>query len=405
MKTATGLSHETMLATDVLSMGLQPAERLAPDASVCWYVLLGFVVPCALLSVALGLWWRHRRKARVWQSARAESGRRAGGVAVLNGVVEGDPESGPVLSVDIEQRGRQWLVESKSWKSSGGQWKSKEKWVHSWKEVSRTLRSRPFYLVIDSGERVWVEPGDRAILAVAPGMLTTRRTAENVRIRSARVVPGERVWVVGVLHGTGAITGGGSGYRSADSGVIVRPPRNEPMLISSFEAPPDKDRLRCAKLHAGWAVGIGVLFVVVHALLFPYEVLMFTGRVVYAEGTRCQAVVRTYVDHNNREQSRYHYVATAAYRQADGSEMVLRDEVSASLCNLLWRQTLPVPFVVAGYNPRIHQVGSRPTLSREGAFFVGFLLTVSAVLYRMHAVLWTPWYMRRRLVERGQGPL
>jgi hypothetical protein len=165
------------------------------------------------------------------------------------GELEDDgPGAAPCITVDIEQRGREW--------------KGKHSWHHEWREVSRRVDARPFYVVRPNGERVRVEPDQNVFLV--DRLDGTDRFEHARRRRTATLRPGEKVAITGVLvRGFDPRQGG---YRDAAPALVLKPPPRGRMLVST-EPLADRHRTR-ASTYRGLAIAVGVLLAFSHGLLF-----------------------------------------------------------------------------------------------------------------------------------------
>ena len=152
-----------------------------------------------LHGVASSLRRAHRARLRgdSYRDELTADGELRAGDAIVAGRVAYAQDAGEAMRVDLEQVGREA-------ESSGA-------WSHVWTETSRTLTVRPFYLVQGAGpaqRRIRVEPTqasqlfdslDRKIL-VSIGVETDAKGASTWRrLRSATLLPEERVWAVGRL--------------------------------------------------------------------------------------------------------------------------------------------------------------------------------------------------------------
>ena len=124
----------------------QAANRMSVDGTRTVVDGIAGLALMGLLGVTL--WKRNQALRRVAEATlQEESAKRPlrPGPALVIGRVDGDdPSHGPPhITIEIEQKGREW--------------KGKHSWHHEWRETSRSVDARPFYVVRPNGERVRVE--------------------------------------------------------------------------------------------------------------------------------------------------------------------------------------------------------------------------------------------------------
>lgn len=198
---------------------------------------------------------RYRAEKRSAEDARASADRRARslapGDAILLGRVEYAQGEERAVRVEIRQTGSEA-------EGSGG-------WSHSWSEVGRTVIVRPFYLRLEGGERVRVEPREQEVRIVdeMDGKILVHHTS---RIRVAELTPDEQVYACGRLEVAADPEGAGGGYRAA-SGFVLRA-GDEPMILSSKPLDEGFER-RAAK--QGWSISFfAANLLIVLACCTPY---------------------------------------------------------------------------------------------------------------------------------------
>jgi hypothetical protein len=307
------------------------------------------------------------------------------GPATIAGRVLGDGDDearGPAfITIEIEQRGREW--------------QGKHGWYHEWKETSRRVDARPFYVLRPNGERVRVEP-DRNVFLV--DLLDgTERLEHARRRRLATLRPGEKVSVTGVLvRGFDPQQGG---YRDAGPALVLRPPPRGRMLVST--EPLAERHQRRARAYRGLAIAIGVILVVLHGLLFANVHLQRLG------GKRVEANIERATSERywvSRKRGGYWAWRYHLFARTDEGQ-VLTDQVSDALYTAVQKNVGPplrATFVVGPFG--LVQYGTRPVIGdwkvvlfaiTMGLFFVVYLIVVSQ----------RPWYEERKVKESNRGRL
>jgi hypothetical protein len=339
-------------------------------------LLLGGLFLYFLISRAL----QKRSARRSEELARDANARLSPGDHVVRGRVFDDGE-GAAITVEIMQQGREW--------------QNKGRWSHAWREISRKVTVRPFYVVRPSGERVRVEPDERVFLVdkldgVEPLPDSTARR------RTATLKPGEEVYIIGqVASGFDPQQGG---YRDAGPALVLRPPRTGRMLIST--EPPGVRHHKAARTHRNLAIAAALALAFTHGVLFVrHHMLAFGGHVVAAQIENHSSYKVWRKPKNSRGYWVHHYVIRAKDPE---SGLSLTDETSYSFYQDVEQGQTVAPFVVAG---SFYQIGREPTQSagKLAIFAIGaiiFALILAAVLAAS-----LPWYLRRRIVETGSGRL
>jgi hypothetical protein len=329
--------------------------------------LFHIVVPLALATLAFARATYARSAARVGDEAGSASDPLATGPAVVRGPVEYAQGESAAVRVEITQHGVERVDKNNVLR-------------HSWTEIDRTIRVRPFY-VNDPRGRVRVEPDARAMLV--DDLDETRTTGADTRVRVAELSPGEHVYVIGHLR-SGATPRGGGAYRESAMAPVLEPPRRGRMLVSSK---PLGDRFReAARRESRWGAVIVAIGVALLLLDLPFHLRLHAGvyeratvvdtRLISGKSSRCAVTLRT----------------------DDGVE--LTDSVRWGDC----------PPVAPGARLRIVRVPSVASFSQIGqapgistaVFILGlFAMIFLTAFYAMRSL---PWW-ERRLVESGEGPL
>ncbi len=254
-------SQEAVTAIDVYASG-----HLDPPFS---HLLIWPVVWVWLVCVGLCLLGRkrHQKLAKAADEAvNAQDDKPLwAGQRYLSGVVEYAADERMAVDVRVTQR--------------GSEHKTKHGWKHKWTEISRSTEARPFYVRLNSKERVRVEPGHSVFLVDDPdGMVWEDKFG---RMRVARLSPGERVVVEGTLaKGPDPEQQERGGYRGAEPSWVMRPLRDGKMHISA-EPLGHRHRLR-AEMFASSARMIAFVGLVLHAVMSTYYTRLFVGETVIA---------------------------------------------------------------------------------------------------------------------------
>jgi len=360
------------------------ASRLSPAASSIVVFLLGGLVFAVVLTIAATLLSWHLQRARLARESVRTEKPPVAGPAVIAGTVSLEDASPYAVRVEIFQHGKEW--------------QSKGAWYTTWKETSRRIDSRPFHLVTASGARIRVEPGQDVFLVDALDRET--HPTQEERVMAAELSPGERVTISGVMVWARDPNVAPVSYRAqTGKALVLRPPRAEPMLISS--EPLEARHLRHAKIHKRMVVITALAWVVFHAAAFGYyDLLSWFGDVEQARVER----TTTWITRGKNSKTQ-HYGIEAKHRGADGNWREVDDEVSFEAYNH-FRQNpdATVPFRV--YEPLgIACVGMRPTIAKGTALFAVVVNLGLIIAYIAQARAALQWYERRRLVQTVPGRL
>jgi hypothetical protein len=364
---------------------LSPSSRLSFDASLIAVFVVGFGLIGGLLAVSVfGEWRARRRAAALRRAVEGKIGPLAAGECVLRGVIETDDPDGRAIAIELLQSGHTQQMKN------GPQ--------QVWQETARRVDARPFYLRLEDGRSVRVEPDQRVF--VVDALDGTRRTEFNQRVRTAEVRRGDSVFVIGSLtEGFDPHAQIESGYRGAKSkSLVLRAPARRSMLVST-EVPTER-HVRREGFHGNWALAFGVVFLLVHGLAFGrFHLLTLSG-------TNVQATVadRTQQYHRTKNGGYYSYHLAARYENVSGHTVSVTDEVSRDAFSD--SETEPgqrVPFVVSTFSAGVAQVGTSPGISTFACLMSGFFTLLLAVAYGVSITSTRPWYERKRVTEYAPG--
>lgn len=359
-----------------------PYIRLSPSVSHLLVSVIGgyFLV---LWILALVAWAAVEfMRARGMRSVVADPRLLRPGAALLAGTVtpEAGEEGAPVV-LTVHQEGERLVV--------------KERAQMLWTEVRRELKARPFYLTLDGGRKVRVEPGEHIDLVdhlEAPKLHPT--SPMTLRTREARLDPGERVYVHGSLERGIDPTHEPRSYRQAPAPTLVLRPLEGWM---HFTSGPLHERFHQRALyHLAWAFFGALVFVGAHGLFFAdYHALRRRGVVVEATVIAHRAEL---VPSGKRR--RMAYIVEASLPTGE----VLTDEIAQNMFDAAYNAP-SVPFTMDPRNHRNAQIGAREVgVTRESATLYSLLLAVLAgghlAVYRFRR----PWYERDRVIDREPLP-
>jgi hypothetical protein len=353
--------------------------EMGATASAVTVAAIGVVGLVVLFLIAVGLWREARVRARAAKAAEegAEQRKLAPGVAVVHGQVEAD--GGPAMRVVIHQRGEERGIK-------GG---ARRGWV----EVGRTVEARPFRLLLDNGERVYVEPGEDALLVDLLGVEPARHPGR--RNRTAELRPGDFVYASGRL--VAPIRG--AAYRSTEQGFTLRPEPGQRMLLSV--EPLETRFLQRASLHGKWALAFAAALLVTNSLVFgSYWQKLLWGHVVEADVTRATTWTT-----EGREGSHRHYGVTAAV-SVRGRTYLLNPETNAAFFEearslLATHESVTAPILIVLPELKPYNLGERPALNVGVSIFASVLFAGLALAYWVLTLHYRPWYERRRVFDGG----
>lgn len=359
------------------------ADRRASEHTTALFLdgaISGLLI--ALLSISSLLMLLHRRRARAANAAdRAQT--LAPGPTVIVGTVAEDDEKTPAITVDIEQKGREWVYKSA--------------WQHEWKEIRRTVTARPFYVTTADRAQVRVEPNQRVLLVDA--LDRVKSESEDRRHRFAKLTVGESVHILGTLVRDADPRQGG--YREAGIGWVLRPPKTGRMVIST--EPLGERFEERERVYRRFALGTLLLLLLVHAgVYFSFNLLRLTGHEVIA-------TVRSTDTYDRYHRVKYgqgyweHY-----YRvRAEWNSRQLADHCSMKLYYDLQAPgaSKEVPFVVSSLLPAIHMIGHEPSFPDWNMGVLLLVVMITGVSWVSVIARTRPWYDRRRVIDSGSGTL
>lgn len=346
-------------------------SRVSGTAADIIVLALHVALPLLLASVALV---RARRSAArgalADASSRSTSEPLVAGVGVVaHGVVELAPDVKEAMTVSIMQEGK----EQRS--------KKGERVVsHTWTEVSRKTAVAPFVLVDDRGQKIRVEPNEEALLVDRLDHTTVHGKRPARRTRHARIVDGERVWVVGDLISVGRSDAGA--YRDAPAELVLRAPPSGRMLLSTE---PLGERFRAESATHRFA---GKAFVALALLLglldLGYHACRWAGR----PSTAVAVEVKRLSGKNPRCELTLEPNAGDAFT----------DQVELRYCSKVKKGD-----VVAIVDPGgvFRQAGKAAGVNLTVGIFGLVFAVATAGLYSVRR---RPWY-EAKLVDHGAGPL
>lgn len=357
---------------------MSPEGHLA--SSLSFFLIDG----CGIIGfAALWLYAMRRRKheaqrAQIADAAAEERRQIAPGPTVLRGRVEYAEGASEAVRVDIDQEGTE--------RENSGVWSYK------WAEKNRRVHVQPFYLRLDSGERIRIEPTSQVLLVDAMDGLI--RVDLTQRIKFAQLTPGERVYAVGELVQARdpEANGQGGGYRAAPEALVLRPSRGEPMLLSS--EPLGARYRKREEFHASnacWIVGIALVLQVFFA---GFQVRCFLGKTEMVIITRLERYLTT-----SDGDDVYRYLVHA---QSPSGDQVSDYVDVYTFAELKVGDSLPFR-VVPGVFSRMSTIGEEITASRY-AFLFGVILGLSVFGYRKAEREAADWY-EREVVDSGDGRL
>jgi hypothetical protein len=179
---------------------------------------LATVAIALLLLSALALWlfclaqWRLAKRAA--EDAKANFALQSAlrdGARFVSGRVEYAEGEKIAIRVTVTQHGVEHRGKSTS---------------HTWTETDRTVEKRPFYLRLDSGERVRIDPVDAKVVLVDK-LDKEHWVSKFERVRRAELDVGERAYAEGILRQKHDPESAGDGYRGAGTGWVLVPLRGK----------------------------------------------------------------------------------------------------------------------------------------------------------------------------------
>jgi len=273
-------------------------NHIDPSLSHVFVILLnvGFWL---LAAFCLRKMMQSRRKAREAKLLEDAHAPLALGNRFVSGTVELARGEARAIDVTITQSGRQQ--------------KTKNGHSHSFTEVHRETRARPFYLRHASGARIRVEPPRDVLLVDELDQFEWHE--RNTRRRRAELVPGEWAVVEGVLEEGSDPEADPSpvGYRTAPNrGHCMRPPREGRMEVSS-EHLSRRHELR-ARLFLKTIFAVVLTATLGNVFLFGYWDRVIEGKDVVADLTKKDI----YTTRDSKGRTTTHYGLYVAYEDGAG---------------------------------------------------------------------------------------
>lgn len=347
-------------------------------------VTLGFLGIGGLLSlVVMAVRIRTLRAAQARENAlhRQKPGPLSGGpTRVIRGTVEVDGGDDVAIEVTITQTAQNHT--------------SKNSRSHSWKESARSVKSRPFTLVTEAGERIQVEPGEQVL--VADGLVTEKAPNNKMnRLRRCDVKRGEVFTVYGDLHPPAS--GGGGAYRGAATGWTLKPARETGRMLLATETITERYVPRMQFLST-WVVILSAVWLLFNGFVtLPFAATAFWGKQATATVTNTSTYITT-----SKSSKTTHYVVEAA--TASGKKLkgeVVRPTYNRILGEKNDQKIDAVIPVLLGPSEFPDYLGTEAHLS-------GILLAMaSAIWFAAIVVVWsrytakTAWYDLEQLNEPG----
>jgi hypothetical protein len=368
----------------------EPTTVVSPEVSAVVVHGLANAPMMGLLLSALALTAVHRRRARALRALDPRAPLRDG-AAMIAGEVEWLPgDEGPVVSIRIEQHGTQQTSRNKNPS-------------HTWTEVDREIRVKPFIVRCEDGSRVRVEPDDQVILEADLAVIVM--DGRTTRARRAELDAGARVHITGELHGASGSTGREDVYRSKSGNPVLTPSRAHPMVISTRHPGAAEEQL--ARYHGDWALRFVFLVAVLAGALLPsYELLAFDGKIVMAEVTGTATWQEWVKSKSQPDRLVISHAVRARLPRPDGSFTSVEEECNQAIHECVSRRACAyLPFVVSAHVPSVHELGTRPTVdTARGVGLILFMLFFGGA-YVIGTFAQRPWYREKKLIEGGDGPL
>jgi hypothetical protein len=379
---------------------IQPYDALSPLATALVVFGPGVLGLGGLVVFAVARWRAFRRRAAAMDIVVAAGTSLRPGFTILNGVVEVDEEfTGPdveegVRDSDEEPSAGTEIIEHEAIAIDVTIRERREKRYGGaghvfWIEEERSVTVRPFYLVLSGGTRVRVEP-DEHVLVV--GDLETKEAGlvEGERTRGALVENADRVSVSGVLRDGRDSQVSGAGYRTAGETLLMAPPPDGRMLVST--EPPSKRYERRATLHRAWAWRLLVALTVVHVLIFGdfHRSLLFgavTDAAILETGERTVTTAR----YRGRGGA-VHEISSVTVRHPEtGREVTLETSVRGKSGERVAVRYVPGSTLIC--------LGEYPTESFLEGVLTSAAIILMSIVYVAHMLRSRRWYERRRVVE------
>lgn len=302
----------------------------------------------------------------------------APGPCVLRGRVEYAQDANWAVRVDVDQEGDEH-------ESSGV-------WTYKWTEKNRRVHIAPFYVRLESGRRIRIEPSDDVLLV--DEMNGVVRIDLKKRTRYAELVPGETIYASGLLvrapdPENNALT---SGYRNSAESLVLRPPASGSMLLST-EPLGARFRARAA-FYAGAAKWIVASAIFLHALFFGFHARRYLGQTENASIDRLE-------HYTTRDEGNEVFRYRVDVQTNDGLPIV--SHVPYSVYQRL-TPGMQIPIRrIRGALANSSSLGAGVTSHSSALIFPAFLL-LAWVAYRHLEKTSRPWY-EREVNDSGSGRL
>jgi len=278
---------------------------------------------------------------------------------------------------------------------SGTQTRTKNGYTHKWEETHRETLARPFYLRLESGARIRVEPPKDVLLVDSLDQREWIQPLER-RVR-AELRAGEHAIVEGVLRRSEdpEEMASGKGYRQAAHPGWVMKPGPRGMQISTEDLSRRHAlRARAFKWTIFWVVIAGIFMQIP---LFEYRRSFANGRSFVAEYLNKSS----YTSRGSKGKITVHSLVHVAYQDERGvaqRRSIEVDEADWTELPLgpgtIWMRHRPGDVAALGKGASILSVY---WLFAAGLLGLGIYRVGSTFLYRR-------WY-EGRLKDKGQGPL
>jgi hypothetical protein len=352
----------------------------APTSAGIAYGVLGLGLGLVILLFVDAAIRQRKLAAKARASVSKEPPLRKGHV-VLSGVVAADDDQPPVR-VTITQQGKEWSVK-------GG-------WAHSWTEIDRRVEVRPFRLVLPSGASVPVDAGDDVFLVDGLDRIVFLHGLR--RTRTAELSVGEPAVVSGVLRSRSGGHAMATAYRGGGAQLVVRPPARGKLLVST--EPLEQRHLDRARHYRQWALAFSAFFAACQIVFAPYHLRNAFGQV--AVGT--VASKRHYTTHRKGGTTHHYELRVRVPDVGSGPDGMVTEDVPLSDYNAVSEgdAVRVVAERVVGFDG---QLGERAGLHRvvAGLSILGGLVLAASCFRRLRAA--RPWYERRTIVDKGNGPI
>ncbi|MFO0678748.1 MAG: hypothetical protein U0169_19605 [Polyangiaceae bacterium] len=360
---------------------------MGPTASVIVAYGFGFLAFAALALYAHHRFDQSRRRERHAKDVAAGTTTELDGLTTAHGVVSFDDGQDAAVRVAIHQ--------------DGVTRKGKHGPHHSWSESRREITLRPFYLLLDGGSMVRVEPEGRTVLV--DDLDAGTRTGKNSRVRVAELSQNEAAYVTGeAVRGFNPRAADGTAFRGG-TGMVLGPPKGQPMFIST--RPLTERHAQRASFFRGWRNGIVAAILLFQGVVFAkFTMLQFFG-----ENLQAPVTANRYYTTRNKSSTVPHYEITVRVDPVSGStsafELDLGDYERVVRARSVAGSDQPVlvPIRVAKFARSVADVGHVATIHVGAGVLVWVVLGGLAVGMWAHGQSRRPWYLRDKVNETGTG--